>query len=59
MSSTQLVEGEVENDGDGWAPQLPRLHQPLHTQVSPPPPVAMELEVATTDMWCHTNRTDT
>ncbi|XP_013147119.1 PREDICTED: homeobox protein PKNOX2-like isoform X2 [Papilio polytes] len=59
MSSSQLVEGEVENDGDGWATQLPRLHQPLHTQVSPPPPVAMELEVATTDMWCHNNRTDT
>lgn len=33
MSSSQLVEGEVENDGDGWATQLPRLHQPLHTQV--------------------------
>ncbi|XP_068621497.1 homeobox protein PKNOX2-like [Battus philenor] len=53
VSSSQL------GDGDGWPPQLPRLHQPLHTQVSPPPPpVGMELEVATTDMWCH-NRSDT
>ncbi|XP_045511733.1 pre-B-cell leukemia transcription factor 2-like [Colias croceus] len=28
---------------------------PMRRQVSPPPPpVAVELEVATTDMWCHT-----
>ncbi|XP_038208056.1 pre-B-cell leukemia transcription factor 2-like [Zerene cesonia] len=28
---------------------------PVRRQVSPPPPpVAVELEVATTDMWCHT-----
>ncbi|CAH2065912.1 unnamed protein product, partial [Iphiclides podalirius] len=46
--------------GGGWAPQPPRLLQPRHPQGStPPPPVAMELEVATSDMWCHDHRADT
>ncbi|XP_059061826.1 uncharacterized protein LOC131854706 isoform X2 [Achroia grisella] len=40
-------------------PQPPQTLHPRRMQVStpplqPPPPVAVELEVATTDMWCHT-----
>lgn len=33
-------------------PLQPVPLQPL--PLPPPPPVAVELEVATTDMWCHT-----
>nr|XP_026490512.1 BEL1-like homeodomain protein 7 [Vanessa tameamea] len=41
----------VTGDIDSWQPQMAQL---TARQVSPPPPVAVELEVATTDMWCHT-----
>ncbi|XP_069357902.1 uncharacterized protein [Maniola hyperantus] len=54
----------VKEDMDGWQPQAPAAELASRRQVSPPPPqpplavapppVAVELEVATTDMWCHT-----
>lgn len=44
--SEEVVTGDVNS----WHPQGHLTTR----QVSPPPPVAVELEVATTDMWCHT-----
>ncbi|OWR51542.1 homeobox protein PKNOX2-like [Danaus plexippus] len=41
----------VESEG-GW--QAPAPLAARRQVSSPPPPVAVELEVATTDMWCHT-----
>lgn len=53
------------DDGSTWQSLQPvgphPVLRPRRMQVSPPPqshpppPVAVELEVATTDMWCHTN----
>ncbi|CAK1549603.1 unnamed protein product [Leptosia nina] len=43
---------ELGGEGTVWTQLTP---VPPRRQVSPPPPpVAVELEVATTDMWCHT-----